>query len=129
MECQKCKSQLTCERDIFKTCHYVEDKLPDNPCNTCQQGNCSTCDYRNEDKTMTVTEALQLIEKNEGVPALNYAINYVHHALQLDQTAKSFKIQLLYVLNNISRWRQNKASTTTAAEIKECRAVLKKASV
>ncbi len=78
---------------------------------------------------MTLTEALQLIEKNEGVPALNYAINYAHYALQLDQTTKEFKVQLLYVLNNMTRWKQSKASTTTAAEIKECRAVLKKASL
>ena len=78
---------------------------------------------------MTVTEALQLIEKNEHVPALDYCINYTHYALQIDQTTKEFKIVLLYILNNMSRWRQSKASTTTAAEIKECRSVLKKASV
>ncbi len=79
--------------------------------------------------TMTVTEALQLIIKNKHLPALNYCINYAHYALQSDQTDKGFKIQLLYVLNNLTHWRQCKASTTTAAEIKECRAVLKKASV
>ena len=77
---------------------------------------------------MTVTEALQLIEKNEGIPALNYALNYAHYALQLNQETYEFKVQILYVLNNMSRWRQSKASTTTAAEIKECRAVLKKVS-
>ena len=118
MECQKCKSQLTCERDIFKTCHYVEDKLPDNPCNTCQQGNCGTCDYRNEDKTMTVTEALQLIEKNEELPALNYAVAYTYEALNIlkrfGPNSNDFKTQLLYILNNMSRWRQSQASTTTA---------------
>ncbi|KKN32337.1 hypothetical protein LCGC14_0814860 [marine sediment metagenome] len=78
---------------------------------------------------MTVTEALQLIEKNEHVPALNYAINYAHYALQLDQTTKDFKVQLLYVLNNMAHWRQNLlTSPTTATEIRECRTVLKKAS-
>ncbi len=78
---------------------------------------------------MTVTEALQLIERNSHIPALNYCINYAHYALQLNQTTKDFKVQLLYVLNNMIQWRQCKASTTTAAEIKECRATLKKASV
>ncbi len=82
---------------------------------------------------MTVTEALQLIEKNEGVPALNYAVAYADAALEilkyLGPNSRDFKRQLLYILNNISRWRQCKASTTTAMEIKECRAVLKKASL
>lgn len=82
---------------------------------------------------MTVTEALQLIEKNEGVPALNYCIGYAIYAkellIHLGPNHKDFKVQLFYVLNNMSRWRQSKLSTTTAAEIKECRAVLKKASV
>ena len=87
---------------------------------------------------MNITEALQLIEKNEGVPALNYAINYAHfawrlikdgHQLKSGFLTSEVKVQLLYVLNNMSRWRQCKASTTTAAEIRECRAVLKKASL
>ena len=82
---------------------------------------------------MTVTDVLQLIEKNEGLPALNYAIDYAIYALCLltedDVTAHEFKVQLKYVLNNITHWRQCKASTTTAMEIKECRATLKKASL
>ncbi len=83
---------------------------------------------------MTVTEALQLIIKNKHLPALNYAVDYAIYALRDlfcndDEPTKEFKVQLLYVLNNITNWRQCKASTTTAAEIKECRAVLKKASV
>ncbi len=92
---------------------------------------------------MTVTEALQLIEKNEGLPALNYCIEYTRYALALvgdggilyasdgimDRISYELRVQLLYVLNNMSRWRQSKASTTTAAEIRECRATLKKASV
>ncbi len=92
---------------------------------------------------MTVTEALQLIEKNEGLPALNYCIEYTRYAIALvkngsilyasdgamDWISHELKVQLLYVLNNMTHWRQCKASTTTAAEIKECRTVLKKASV
>ena len=81
---------------------------------------------------MTVTEALQLIEKNEHVPALNYAVAYTYEALNILEhfgpNSNDFKTQILYILNNITRWRQSKTSTTTAAEIKECRAVLKKAS-
>lgn len=80
---------------------------------------------------MTVTEALQLIIKNDHISALNHCTNYASHALNMieaDQT-KELKGQLLYVLNNMIHWRQCKASTTTAAKIKECRATLKKASV
>ncbi len=107
--------------------YYADDISYSNDCEN--EAVSKAFEYLCKEKiTMNTTEALQLIEKNEGVPALNYAINYVHYALQLDQTTKEFKVQLLYVLNNMSRWRQSKASTTTAAEIKECRAVLKKAS-
>ena len=99
---------------------------------------------------MTVTEALQLIEKNEGLMALNYCIAQAAYAIHLIQCghmlltsnnkiiidgdgsikgiSHNLRIQLLQVLNNMIYWKQCKASTTTAAEIKECRAVLKKAS-
>ncbi len=95
----------------------------------CIASDCNYCEQDESCRKMTVTEALQLIEKNDQIPALDYCINYAHYALQLDQTTKEFKVQLLYVLNNMSRWRQCKASTTTAMEIKECRATLKKASL
>ena len=85
---------------------------------------------------MTTKEALQLVMKNKHLPALNYCIAYARHALILTEGLKlgpdfylhEFKVQLLYVLNNMTNWRQCKASKTTAAEIKECRSVLKKAS-
>ena len=82
---------------------------------------------------MTVNEALQLIIKNKHLPALNGRTEYAKYVLQLISyngiEIQDVKVQLLYVLNDIIGWRQCKASTTTAAEIKECRAVLKKASV
>lgn len=83
---------------------------------------------------MTVTEALQLILKNEHIPALNYCIHYADFALTLIEydpnniNSQAFKTQLLYVLNNMTHWRQSKLSTTTATEIKVCRNVLKEAS-
>ncbi len=100
----------------------------------CIASDCNYCEQDESCRKMTVKEALQLIEKNEGVFAVNYAIGYVEYALDLHDRCdieqdREFKTQLLYVLNNMSRWRQSKASTTTAAEIRECRAVLKKASV
>lgn len=94
------------------------------------------------EKEMTVTKALQLILKNKHVPALNYCMSYTQYALilaleggtlyssdgHLDWISHELKVQLLYVLNNMAHWRQCKASITTAAEIKECRTTLKKAS-
>ena len=102
--------------------------------------NCGETDdiYSEEKELMMVTEALQFIVKNEQVPALNYCIGYAQHALFLANIEQSdyssvkeeLKTQLLYVLNNMTHWRQDLlTSPTTAAEIKECRAVLKKASV
>lgn len=85
-----------------------------------------------ETKTkMTVKEALELIVENSNCPALNYAVNYAVFAMNLlyDSGAESheFKVQLLYILSNIGKWRYNKNFSATAAQIKECRAVLKMA--
>ncbi len=108
-DCKKCKSQLACGRDVHRTCEFIEDKI------------------------MTVEEALKLIVKNKGIASLNYAIGYAEFALQLifhgEHNTQGFKTQLLYVLNNMTHWKQTKLSTITAAEIRECRAVLKKASL
>lgn len=106
--------------------HFWTSSTCTDPCPNCGE----TDDIYSKEKKepMTVTEALQLIEDNKHIPALNYCINYAHYALQLDQNSHEFKVQLLYVLNNMTHWRQCKASTTTAAEIRECRATLKKAS-
>ncbi len=89
--------------------------------------------YSEEKEDMTVKEALELIVSNSSLMSLSYAIGYAEFALTLisygEQETQGFKTQMLYVLNNLTHWRQTKLSTTTAAEIKECRAVLKKASV
>ncbi len=83
---------------------------------------------------MTVTEALQLIEKNKHIPALKYCIYYAKATLimvkRADISKYGFKLQLANVLNNMTHWKQDfLTSPTTAEEIKECRAVLKKTSV
>jgi hypothetical protein len=78
---------------------------------------------------MTIEKALQLIIQNQGLPALNYCVNYAAAALLMDPHDVAFKLQLAYVVSNMTHWRANKSSTVTTAEIKECRQVLKKASV
>lgn len=110
----------------------TDDINPDSNFIDCSQNediNCCICGkYK-----MTVTDALQLIIKNKHLPALNYCINYAEYARSLLSyngiTTRDLRVQILYIVNSMIHWRQCKASTTTAAEIKECRAVLKKASV
>ena len=77
---------------------------------------------------MTVTEALQLIVDNQDQPALNYAVNYAKYAINMDPHSHEFKVQLLYILSNMTHWRANKNCKATANEIKECRRILKEAS-
>ena len=85
---------------------------------------------RMETKTkMTVHEALELIVENCNCPALNYAVNYAKYALGLESDGQlaELRIQLMYVVSNLSKWRASKAFQVTAEQIKECRKVLKAA--
>jgi hypothetical protein len=74
---------------------------------------------------MTVKEALRLVLNNQHVPSLNYAVNYAAYGVELDEGSDEMRVQCLYVLNNISRWRVHKDSATTAEEIKEARKAIK----
>ena len=84
---------------------------------------------------MSVSEALELIVNNWMCPALNYCIDYARYALSLGPCGpmttsdrRIFKVQLLYVLCNMTHWRAGKSTTATAEQIKTARQVLKKAS-
>ncbi|MEM2125022.1 MAG: hypothetical protein QXQ53_01330 [Candidatus Methanosuratincola sp.] len=66
---------------------------------------------------MTVHEALQAIVNNRHEKAVNWAVNYALYGLTLPE-GEELRVQCLYVLNNISRWRGELA--------KEVRATLKK---
>jgi len=78
---------------------------------------------------MTVQQALKLIVENQHCPALNYCVNYAKYALQLESGGElaELRVQLLYVISNMGKWRYNKNYRATAEQIKECRAVLKAA--
>lgn len=101
--------------------------------------NCSECKAKSECKAaqgcqrsktkMTPKEALELIVENQNCPALNYAVNYAKYALKLNEECKlaELRVQLLYVVCNLSKWRTGSTTTATAEQIKECRAVLRKA--
>jgi hypothetical protein len=57
-----------------------------------------------------VYKALRAIVANRKQPAVNYAVNY---ALQgLSMSGHELKVQVLYVLNNISHWRGDVAKQT-----------------
>lgn len=53
---------------------------------------------------------------NADQKALNYAVNYAKYGLEIEELADA-KVQALYILNNITRWRGDLA--------KEVRATLK----
>lgn len=68
---------------------------------------------------MTVYQAIETIlsDKASYATSLNYAVNYCRVALT--QTGHDLKMQIPYILGNISRWRHPQA--------KEVRQVLKAA--
>ena len=53
---------------------------------------------------MTVHDALRAIVNNANEKSLNYAVNYAEYGLSLPE-GDELRVQCLYVLNNISRWR------------------------
>jgi hypothetical protein len=69
--------------------------------------------------------AVQLILQNQHLPSLNYAINYAHASLLMDESAREFQVQCLYIANNITHWRKHKDSAATPDEIKAARAAIK----
>lgn len=80
---------------------------------------------------MTKKEALQTIVDNQDNPALNYAINYAKEALSaydigMTDDTEMLKIQLLYVLDNLNYWRQNKKFSITKETIKLVKETLRK---
>ena len=77
---------------------------------------------------MTKTEALKLIIENQDNPALNYAINYAKIALLMcedDYNSEELRVQLLYLLSNLSGWRANKKFSITKEQIKLVKDTLK----
>ncbi len=76
---------------------------------------------------MTAKEAMKMIVDNQEAPALNYAVNYAKSGLSMDENSEEFKVQCLYIVNNISNWRSTKAFPTPKEQIKEARQALKSA--
>jgi hypothetical protein len=67
---------------------------------------------------MTAKEAIKVILSDEKsyATSLNWAVNYCRAALQME--GQELKVQCLYILNNIQKWRH--------LQTKEVRIALKK---
>ena len=76
-------------------------------------------------ETMTKKEALQTIVDNQDNPSLNYAIHYAKVALTMNEAQMEYETQILYVLSNLSGWRQNKKFSITKETIKLVKDTLK----
>jgi len=53
---------------------------------------------------VTVQEALGKIWENRHEKSLNYAVNYAKYGMYLED-GEELRVQCLYVLGNITRWR------------------------
>lgn len=52
---------------------------------------------------MTPKQAMELIIQHASNPALNYAVKYAEYGICiLNENTNEFKVQCLYILNNIS---------------------------
>ena len=55
------------------------------------------------EREIIVRNALAVIVDNREEKSLNYAVNYAKAGM--DMAGEELKVQCLYVLNNMSRWR------------------------
>lgn len=68
--------------------------------------------------TQDILQAAKSILMNADKPALNYAVNYTHHLIQMlidNEPQRDVRVQCLYVLNNIQHWRGDEAKKARKA--------------
>jgi hypothetical protein len=60
---------------------------------------------------MTKKEAIRIIlsDKAKYTTTLNYAVNYCRAALTMEEDSEEFRVQVLYILSNLSHWRHPRA--------------------
>ena len=68
----------------------------------------------NETMELSFHDCCRAIVAASGAKALNYAVRYAEIGLELDMP-KYQKVQALYILNNITRWRGDEATAIRAA--------------
>ena len=54
---------------------------------------------------MTVKQAFQEIVNHRNEPSLNWAVNYAEVGLYMEDGSEEQRVQCLYTVGNISRWR------------------------
>ncbi len=79
--------------------------------------------YPQMGKKMSPQQACKKITENSNEPSLNYAVNYALFGMHMVD-GEELRVQCLYILNNISRWRGDLAkevrATLKAYAIKNC---------
>jgi hypothetical protein len=55
------------------------------------------------EKEVAVKNSLRILIANKDSKALNYAVNYAKAGLSM--TGETLRVQCLYVLNNMTHWR------------------------
>ena len=60
---------------------------------------------------MTKKEAIEVIlaDKSAYETSLNYAVGYCKASRNMVEKSQAFAVQVLYILNNITRWRNPQA--------------------
>jgi hypothetical protein len=56
---------------------------------------------------MTKKQAIMVIlsDKAKYTTTLNYTVDYCRAALTMDEDSEAFRVQVLYILANLSHWR------------------------
>jgi hypothetical protein len=60
---------------------------------------------------MTKKEAILVVlsDKAKYTTTLNYAVNYCRAACTMEEDSEEFRVQVLYILANLSHWRHPRA--------------------
>jgi hypothetical protein len=64
---------------------------------------------------MTTKEAFQAIVDHADEPSLNWAVEYARHGLTCSPESEEERVQALYTVGNIKRWRGELAKEVRAA--------------
>jgi hypothetical protein len=79
----------------------------------CSLGMAGKPNSKREEETMTTKEAFQAIVDHADEPSLNWAVKYAKYGLVCSPEEE--KIQALYTVGNITRWRGELAKEVRAA--------------
>jgi hypothetical protein len=90
--------------DRYLTGNYGEDSLPTEERFSYEERLETMVIKKDKITIHEVREALDQILINQDVPQLKWCVNYAQHALTITDPYDMY-VQLLYVLDNMKRWR------------------------